>query len=197
LHIQWNAAADTVEVVNYNAGDQAGLTARAEVIDIDGKLKGQQTASLDSKEDSTESPIHLEYPAGLARTHFIRLTLLRGDKVLSTNFYLRGNTEEDYAGIRTLAPAKVEMKTSITQTGSTWKITAELHNTSSTPALMVRVKVVRDKTGDPIAPAFYDDNYIALMPDERQIIHVECDNADARGERPRVLLEGFNLEAKK
>jgi hypothetical protein len=60
---------------------------------------------------------------------------------------------------------------------------------------MVRVKVVRDKSGDPIAPAFYDDNYIALMPGERQSIHVEFDNADARGEKPRVVMEGFNTAA--
>jgi beta-galactosidase/beta-glucuronidase len=197
LHIQWNAAADTVEVVNYNAGDQKGLTARAEVIDIDGKVKGQQTAALDSKEDSTESPIQMQYPAGLARTHFIRLTLLRGDKVVSTNFYLHGSTEEDYAGIRSLASAKVEMKTRITQTGSTWHVTAELQNVSATPALMVRVKAVREKSGDLIAPALYDDNYVALMPGERQTVHVEFDNADARGEKPRVVLEGFNVEGAK
>jgi beta-galactosidase/beta-glucuronidase len=194
LHIQWNAAADTVEVVNYSAGGQAGLTARAEVIDIDGKVKGQQSASVDSQDDSTVSPIHIQYPAGMARTHFIRLTLLRGEKVLSTNFYLHGNTEEDYTGIRSLAAAKVEMKTRVTQSGSTWHLTAELRNTSQAPALMVRVKAVRDKSGDPIAPAFYDDNYIALMPGERQTIQIELDNADARGERPRVVLEGFNLE---
>jgi Exo-beta-D-glucosaminidase Ig-fold domain/Glycosyl hydrolases family 2/F5/8 type C domain/Glycosyl hydrolases family 2, sugar binding domain len=197
LHIQWNAAADTVEVVNYEAGDQKGLTARAEVIDIDGKVKGQQTASLDSKEDSTVSPMQMQYLAGLARTHFIRLTLLRGDKVVSTNFYLHGNAEEDYAGIRSLGAAKVEMKTRITQTGSTWHVTAELQNASATPALMVRVKAVREKSGDLIAPALYDDNYIALMPGERQTIHVEFDNADARGERPRVVLEGFNVERAK
>jgi hypothetical protein len=193
LHIQWNAAADMVEVVNYNGGDQTGLTARAEVINIDGKVKGRQTASLDSKEDTTASPIQMQYPAGLARTHFIRLTLLRGDEVLSTNFYMRGNTEEDYAGISSLPATKVEIKTRIAQTGSTWHVAAELHNASATPALMVRVKAVREKSGDPIAPALYDDNYIALMPGERQTIHVEFDNADARGERPRVVVEGFNL----
>ncbi|UWZ84107.1 glycosyl hydrolase 2 galactose-binding domain-containing protein [Occallatibacter riparius] len=195
LHIQWNAAADTLEVVNYNAGDQTGLTARAEVIDIDGKTKWQQSANLDSKEDSTESPLKMQYPAGLARTHFIRLTLLKGDKVLSTNFYLHGNAEEDYAGIRGLAAAKVEMKTHITQTGSTWHVTAELHNASATPALMVRVKVVREKSGDLIAPALYDDNYVALMPGEKRNIQVTFEDADTRGEKPRVVMEGFNLEA--
>jgi beta-galactosidase/beta-glucuronidase len=194
LHIQWNAAADTVEVVNYNAGDQLGLTARAEIIDIDGKVKGRQTAALESRNDSTLSPIRLEYPAGLARTHFIRLTLSRGNKVLSTNFYLRGTTEDDYTGIRSLAPAHVTMGTRIRQTGGQWDIIADLRNTSSTPALMVRVKAVGEKSGDPIAPALYSDNYIALMPGESCKIHIEFDNADTRGEHPRLVLDGFNQE---
>jgi hypothetical protein len=192
LHIQWNAAADTVEVVNYSAGNQSGLTARAQVIDIDGKVKWEKTAKLDSSEDSTESPIQMQYPVGLARTHFIRLTLLRGDKVLSTNFYLHGNTEEDYTGIRTLARALVKLNSHAARNGSKWEITVELHNDSKVPALMVRVKVVREKSGDPILPAFYDDNYIALMPDERRTIHIALQDADTRGEHPRVLLNGFN-----
>jgi len=58
---------------------------------------------------------------------------------------------------------------------------------------MVRVKAIREKSGDPILPALYDDNYVALMPDERKTIHIEMENADARGERPRIIVEGFNL----
>jgi hypothetical protein len=58
---------------------------------------------------------------------------------------------------------------------------------------MVRLKIVREKSGDLIAPALYDDNYIALMPGERRTIHMEVENADTRGERPRVVLHGYNL----
>jgi Exo-beta-D-glucosaminidase Ig-fold domain/Glycosyl hydrolases family 2/F5/8 type C domain/Glycosyl hydrolases family 2, sugar binding domain len=194
LHIQWNAATDAVEVVNYNAGDQLGLTARAEVLDIDGKVRWQKSASLDSHEDSTLSPIQIEYPAGLARTHFIRLKLLHGDAVISSNFYWHGTAEEDYTGLRTLGPAHVVMQTHTARVGSQWKLVAELSNTSSVPALMVRVKAVRDKSGDIVAPALYDDNYVALMPGERKTIHIELEDADTRGEHPRVVLQGYNLE---
>lgn len=193
LHIQWNAAADTVEVVNYSAGNQTDLTARAEVLDIDGTVKWQKTATLDSREDSTASPITMQYPAGLARTHFIRLVLLKGETVLSTNFYLHSMTGEDYTGIRSLPPVRVKMKSRIKRAGENWEIEAELRNESKTPALMVRVKAVRAKSGDPIVPALYDDNYIALMPGERRTIHIELSDADARGERPKVILKGFNL----
>jgi len=193
LHIQWNAATDAVEVVNDSAGDQAGLTARAEVLNIDGSLQWQKSATLDSREDSTVSPFHMEYPTGLSRTHFIRLTLLRDGKTLSSNFYLRGLVQGDYQGIRSLPPVKVKVKTRIHRRGDTWFLTAQLRNVSSAPALMVRVKAVRKKSGDPILPALYSDNYIALMPGERRNLQVQLQNEDTRGQHPRIVLEGYNL----
>ena len=61
-------AIDTVEVVNYSAGNARGLTARAEVLNMDGSLKWEKTATLDSAEDSVAAPIKLEFPAaGLTR----------------------------------------------------------------------------------------------------------------------------------
>jgi hypothetical protein len=39
LHIQWNPATDSVEVVNYSGGNATGLTARAEIRNMDGALK--------------------------------------------------------------------------------------------------------------------------------------------------------------
>ena len=135
----------------------------------------------------------MEFPDGLSRTHFIRLTLTQGGKVMSSNFYLRGVVEGDYQGIRGMPNAEVKAKTHITRHGSQWQITTELHNVSANPALLVRVKAVREKTGDPILPALYDDNYVALMPGEQKIIHIVLENADTRGEHPRILLKGYNL----
>jgi hypothetical protein len=72
-------------------------------------------------------------------------------------------------------------------------LTTELHNTSDKPALMVRVKAVREQSGDRILPAIYSDNYVALMPGERRTIRTELANADTRGERPTAVVEGFNV----
>ena len=193
LHIQWNASTDAVEVVNYSAGEQTGLTARAQVLNIDGSVKWEKTAALDSHEDSTVTPMELEFPAGLSRTHFIRLSLMRNGQVVSSNFYLRGLTEGDYTGIRDLSAATIKAKSHIKRNGSEWIITTELHNVSKTPALMVRVKAVRSRSGDLIVPALFSDNYVALMPGEKQTISISLKDADTRGERPRIRVEGFNL----
>ena len=193
LHIQWNASTNAVEVVNYSAGDHDGLTARAQVINLDGSVKWEKSATLDSHEDSTQKPIQLEFPSGLSHTHFIRLRLMKHGDVLSSNFYLRGSTENDYRGIRELAPAEIKTKTRIKRNGPDWQITTELRNVSKTPALMVRVKAVRNKSRDLILPALFSDNYIALMPGEKQTISISLLDADTRGEKPAVRLDGYNL----
>ena len=193
LHIQWNAATDDVEVVNYNAGDQTALTAHAQVIDVDGSVKWEKRVALDSHEDTTAAPMRLEFAAGLAPTHFIRLTLTRVGEVVSSNFYLHGRTEGDYQGIRELAGAKVDAKSAIKRNGVRWELRTELHNTSKVPALMVRLKAVRSKSGDLIVPALFSDNYIALMPGEKRTIYISLEDADTRGEKPRIRVDGYNI----
>jgi hypothetical protein len=210
LHIQWNPLTDNVEVVNYSAGEAAGLTAAVELLNMDGSKKWEKTATLASKEDSVETPIKVEYPAGLTPVHFIRLKLTRGGQTVSDNFYLRGLEETksttpsrgmgggglgyNLQAIRTLPKVKVQAATKVEQKGGRWFLTTELHNATATPALMVRAKVVREKSGDRILPAIYSDNYIPLMPGERRTIRTELEDADTRGERPRIVVDGFNVE---
>jgi beta-galactosidase/beta-glucuronidase len=192
LHIQWNAATDNIEVVNYSGGNATGLTASVRLLNMDGAVKWEKTATLDSAEDSVQTPIKMEYPQGLTPTHFIRLKLTRGSQVISENFYLHGVQEDNFKAIRELPKVKLEASTKTERQGAKWLLTTELYNPSAQPALMVRLKAVREKSGDRILPAIYSDNYVALMPGERRSIRTELAQADTRGERPRMAVEGFN-----
>ena len=197
LHIQWNAATDNVEVVNYSAGNATGLTASVQLLNMDGAVKWEKTAAVDSPEDSLRTPIKMEYPQGLTPTHFIRLKLMHGSQLVSENFYLHGTQEDNFKAIRDLPKVNLEASTKAEHQGSKWLLTTELHNPSAQPALMVRLKAVREKSGDRILPAIYSDNYVALMPGERRTIRTELANADTRGESPRMVVEGFNTGAVK
>ena len=192
LHIQWNQATDNVEVVNYSGDNARGLTAQVEVLNLDGSVRWEKTATVDSVEDSVVTPIAMEYPSGLTAVHFIRLKLTQGDKIVSENFYWRGLEEENYRALRELPKVNLEAATKVERRGNQWVLTTELKNVSAQPALLVRVKAVRDKSGDRILPAIYSDNYVALMPGEKRSIRTELDNADTRGERPHMVVEGFN-----
>jgi hypothetical protein len=194
LHIQWNPATDQVEVVNYSAGAAAGLTARVQVIDSGGAVKWEKSATLDSAEDSMAAPIKMEYPDGLTPVHFLRLELRQGHRLVSDNFYWRGTEEENYRALRSLPKVALDAATTAERRGSQWFLKTSLANSSSTPALMVRLKAVREKSGDRILPAIYSDGYIALMPGEKRTITTEVSEADARGESPRIVVEGFNVK---
>ena len=193
LHIQWNPLTDSVEVVNYNGGDTTSLTAQVEIRNMDGSMQSQKSAMLDSKEDSVESPIKLEYPTTLTSVHFVRLKLTRGAQLISENFYLRGTEEGNYRAIREIPKVKLEETTQVIKQGSRWLLTTELNNSSNQPALMVRLKAVREKSRDRILPALYNDNYVALMPGEKRTIQTELENSDTRGEKPSIVVEGFNV----
>jgi hypothetical protein len=193
LHIQWNPVTDDIEVVNYNAGHVPGLLAKAEILNIDGSVKWEKSALVDSTEDSAAAPIAIEYPAGLSPVHFIRLKLTRGNEVVSENFYWRGAEENNYQALRSLPKVKLDAATQVERHGEKWILKTDLKNTTTQPALMVRLKAVREKSGDRILPALYSDNFISLMPGEQRTVTIQIENADTRGESPRIVVEGFNI----
>ncbi|HEY0795846.1 MAG TPA: discoidin domain-containing protein [Acidisarcina sp.] len=194
LHIQWNRATEAIEVVNYSAGNLRGLTATAEILNIDGSSRWRKTALLDSAEDTVQACMQMEYPAGLTSVHFLLLTLSRAANPVSTNLYMRGLQEGNYRAIRSLPRARVTAATTVGHEGDHWNLTTQLRNTSATPALMVRLKVVRERSGDRILPVLYSDNYVTLLPGEQRTIQTQVSHSDTRGERPRVVVSGFNVE---
>jgi hypothetical protein len=190
LHIQWNCEDETIEVVNYSAGNVNELTAQVEVLNMDGTRISQKSAMLDSIEDSTATPFRMEYPAGLTPVHFLRLALMRGSESVSSNFYLRGLEPGNYRAIRELPRPQVKAVTTLEQQGNRWQLRTLLNNSAAWPALMVRLKAVREKTGDRILPVIYSDNYVSLMPGESRTLVTEVDEGDTRGEKPAIVVCG-------
>lgn len=212
LHIQWNASTDSIEVVNYSHPDVKGLIAQAELFDLNGALKWSHRMNVDSRIDSRQNCFPEEKPEDLTRVYFLRLKLMQGDEVLSENFYWRGpGTEEalgdnfllrnahdnDYSALRNLPKVPVTMtengrQTNADETG----FTLTVKNTGDRPALMIRLNVVGEQTGEQVLPVLYEDNYFSLMPGEQKEVLVRVRNEDTRGEKPVIKLSGFNVIAK-
>lgn len=193
LHILWNPLQDNVQVVNYRAGNQQGLMAKAQVLDQNGNVHWEKEMSINAAEDETVVCFPLEYPESLTDTYFIKLTLSKGNEVVSDNFYWKGKEEGNYKSLLQLPKTSLKNDIRVSSGNGEWTLSGTLRNDSDVPALMVRLNVVGEKTGERILPAFYNDNYFFLMPGEEKSVSITLSNRDSRGEKPTLKVEGFNL----
>jgi hypothetical protein len=194
IHIQWNPVYDTVEVVNYNAGNKVGLTAKAQLINMDGSVQWEKKTVIDCREDATVQCFKLEFPKSLSSVHFLKLTLKEEGKIISENFYWRGPEDGNWQALRDLPKIELNSSTQIQKSGKEWILTTTLNNTTSQPVLMVRLKAVGKSSGERILPVFYSDNYVSLMPGEKRNIVMKLKDMDTRDEDPEVEISGFNVK---
>ena len=193
IHIQWNPVYDTIEVVNYNAGSKTGLKAKAQLINMDGSVQWEKDATVDCREDFTVNCFKLEFPKSLSSVHFIKLSLTKGGELISENFYWRGLDDGNYQALRNLPKVKLNSNTKVKKSGDEWVLTTTLKNESVQPVLMIRMKVVGEKSSQRILPVFYSDNYVFLMPGEKKILIMKLKDEDTHGEKPAVEISGFNV----
>ena len=123
------------------------------------------------------------------------MTLTENGKVVSENFYHRSLEENNYQDLRKLPKVALQSNISTIQgADGTWNGTAVIENPTSTPALMIRINVVGDKDGKQFLPIFYSDNYFALLPGEKKEISFQWKDEDTRGNAPKVVVSGYNVE---
>lgn len=195
LHIQWNPATDEVEVVNYHAGLRPGLKARVQVLNMDATVAWEKEVTVDSREDTTEKCIKLEFPDGLSQVHFIKLVLEENGKAVSENFYHRSKVENNYQALKQLPKVSLRAQTQYDKgDDGEWKAEVTVENRSDAPALMVRLNIVGDKDSRQFLPIFYSDNYFALLPGETKVVRVHWKDVDTRGNAPLLKVSGYNVE---
>lgn len=195
LHIQWNPATDEVEVVNYHAGLRPGLKARVQVLNMDATVAWEKEVTVDSREDTTEKCIKLEFPDGLSQVHFIKLVLEENGKAVSENFYHRSKVENNYQALKQLPKVSLRAQTQYDKgDDGEWKAEVTVENRSDAPVLMVRLNIVGDKDGKQFLPIFYSDNYFALLPGETKVVRVHWKDVDTRGNAPLLKVSGYNVE---
>lgn len=195
LHIQWNPATDDVEVVNYHAGRHPALKARAQVLHMNGTVAWEKEVKVDSREDTTEKCIRLQFPDNLSEVHFIRLLLEENGKTVSENFYHRSKVENNYQALKQLPKVTLHTQAAYAKRADgEWTARITVENRTATPALMIRLNVVGDEDGIQFLPVFYSDNYFALLPGESKVIHVRWKDVDTRGNKPLLKVSGYNVE---
>ncbi|MCI1647892.1 MAG: discoidin domain-containing protein [Bacteroides sp.] len=194
LHIQWNPLRNDVEVVNYHAFKRMGLIAKAQIFNQDGALKWEHKTPLNIEEDQTVACFPIGRVKQLSDTYFIKLMLTDSQgKVLSDNFYWRGKVDGDFHSLLQLPKVHIQQSIIMNLVDGEWILKGILKNETNTPALMIRLKVVGNKSSQILLPVFYSDNYFSLMPGEKKEFSIKLADFDTHGEKPEIRISGFNL----
>jgi exo-1,4-beta-D-glucosaminidase len=211
LHIQYSYDDLSIEVVNSTYAPAAGLHAGLRVFNLTGKEIYSAQAVVESAPDSAQRvfsiPENLYQDAD--RILFVDLTLADASgAVVSRNFYWVPTTltsfdwpktdythtpaerNEDLAALTNLPPAKVTARAEIETTPNGRELRLHLDNASAVLAFQISA-AARTPSGGLIAPVFWSDNWIELLPGESRTLTAtlpETAPADFI-----VQIEGWNI----
>lgn len=192
IHIQLNPLNDLVEAVSWYAQPGGKLTARAEVLGLDGKPLWARSEEIDLNADQTQSLFPVEFPEDRPDVCFIRLRLAdAAGRIVSENLYWRG--KENLKALKDIEPARLSCSLKQSSIDEETVLELTMENTGETPAMMLRLKAVDSVGGDLIVPVLYSDNYFFVMPGETKNVTVRLRNEDIAG-RAELAVSGFNVK---
>jgi hypothetical protein len=137
---------------------------------------------------------------GLSDVHFIKLQLKdKTGKLLSDNFYWRGNKRKDYTALNTLPKVNLKVSYKVTKADGKYFINAQITNPLSSPAVAfgIRVQAIRTSTGEQVLPAIMNDNYFSLLKGETKDVRIEFDAAALGDDKATLKVEPYNNEISK
>lgn len=185
-----------VLVINNLGTPVTGLTAIATAYNLDGSV-------MQSQEWTVEAPASQAVDLGsfavvekVEKVHFVKLQLRdAAGKPLSDNFYWQGpvGRENDFKDLGAMPTARLDAVVKRADAGGKCLLEATIQNPSGSIALMTHLQLRRQFTGQRVLPVFYSDNYFSLLPGESKTITIEASNADLRGDKPLVVLDGWNV----
>jgi Exo-beta-D-glucosaminidase Ig-fold domain/F5/8 type C domain/Glycosyl hydrolases family 2/Glycosyl hydrolases family 2, sugar binding domain len=194
VHILWDPHRNVVAVANDTTKDQDNLRADAWVLDLSGKERWHKSVELEAQPSSTRDCFALDVPNEISGVHFVKLTLSRAHSVVSENFYWGADADGTCADLEKLARVTLPTTARMTSRGSSRHVNATISNPTSTPALAVRLKLTGGRSGERVLPVMYGHNYFSLLPHESKTVNMQFQSSALRGEVPRLVVEGWNIE---
>ncbi|NIA15143.1 MAG: hypothetical protein GWP08_13810 [Nitrospiraceae bacterium] len=209
LHVQYAYDDQTVYVVNNHYRDWKGLSVSAKVYDIDLKECFSKVATLDVPANGVAKSIAVGVPEGVSTAYFVSLKLETADgKPVTDNFYWLstkpdiGNKDDDrfrypesvadLTGLNDLPAVKLD---ATVREVAAERVKVAVANPSENLALFIRLTLEHGEGGPVVAPAYWDENYFALLPGERREVVVRFPPQDWAGAAPSVKVDGWNIEA--
>ncbi len=190
IHIQMNLPDCIVAVINHHFAPLAGVTAEAAIYDLSGHKVQDYKTNFTAAANASFDVLTLDWPQ--TGTYFLKLELRDAhNHLLADNFYWHARKEEQLQDLDKLPQVILQGKFRRELHANGMVIEGKLSNPNHAPALAVKLTLRDAETGERILPAYYNDNYFSLLPDESRNFRIQTDLSTAR---IQVDLDGWNVE---
>ncbi|MEU8329325.1 discoidin domain-containing protein [Micromonospora sp. NPDC048839] len=193
LHVQADPGTWQVRVVNHTAAPLTGVTATARRYDLSGRSLGSpQRQQVDVARSATTPAFVLAAPDG-GGLHLVRLELRDSrDRLLTENTYWRYDKAEQMRALNGLPSTRLSTSSGMVRVvHGRNTVTTTVRNQGRAVAALVRLGV-RDKRGDRVLPARFDDNYFWLLPGESRQVEVSWPARPGLAREVTVTAQAYN-----
>jgi exo-1,4-beta-D-glucosaminidase len=212
VHILYHYADDGIYAVNDKIEPVKDLVAEIRVFDFFSNEIYKDVTEISLEANTTIRINQLPEITELSDVYFLDLALMDSNRSpVSSNFYWLSEKMDvmnypdsewfvtpikefaDFTELNDLNDVKINTRHSFEQIGSESKVKVTLENPTNTIAFFVYLSVVGKKSGNPVLPIYWDDNYISILPGETIEISASYSIDDLQGEEPALKVRGWNI----
>lgn len=204
---------NSVWLVSSQYRDAKGLRVSAKILDSDATVKYSKDVTVDAAADSTAKVLQVPHVDGLSSAYFLDIRVFDADgKQVGSNFYWLSSKPEtldwpksnwwttptksfaDFTSLAQLPKVKLKISASSAREGEQSTTHVVVENPSTSVAFFLRLKLTQGPGGDEVLPVVWQDNYISLLPGEKQDLSATYRTADLGAAPAHVEVRGWNVE---
>ena len=192
IHVQLDRPDGRITVADTTLRPLVGARVRARVFALDGTALLDRTQAVDVPANGTAHAGALDLAPLMAKGPvLVKLELAdAAGAALSENLYWRAANDADMRRMNDMASASLSVAASpVAPDGGERRVEVRVANAGRVPALAVKL-TLEDAEGDRVLPAFYEDNYVSLLPGEARTIVVRYPASGAVA--AKVGVRGWN-----
>lgn len=192
---------------------QEGLTLDVKVFDLNSDLVFEQQKTFIIDANSSKMVTEMPELENLTTSYFIDLRLYdQNGEMIEVNFYWLSTVEDvpdfekttwywtpnkqnaDHTSLDHLPKVEVGQTFSASKNGPDIDFEINLENPNQHIAFFIEFQLIDKKSGEPVVPVFWDDNYISLLPGENRTVSGKLKGTDIDVNNLAIELQGINLE---
>ncbi|MDI9604793.1 MAG: glycoside hydrolase family 2 TIM barrel-domain containing protein, partial [Bacteroidota bacterium] len=190
------------------------LSLHVKVYDIHSNMLFDRIEKLSVAANSAVKVLNIPELEGLTSTYFLDLRLAdQQGGVIENNFYWLSTVPDipdfekttwywtpnkqhaDFSALNSMPKTEVTYSYSINHDANEVSFEVEAHNPTDKMAFFIDFMLVDEKTGEPVLPVFWSDNYISLLPGEQRTLTGTADTHHLENTKGwKIVMQGVNLE---